>query len=342
MPTSPSQAFANAYSTTCIGMLFSWMFFGGTVAQIFYYFQNYSKDKLPVKSFVLLLLALDLVKEIALCNAFWSRVVTNRGNILAAEIWTPSDYMVWVFSALAVVCVQWFYIRNIWILSQRAWLRVPLTAIALLLPPLVSFSRTDTSLTTLKEKLIAFVYETNLAQMASTGGNETSIHAHLLVPSRLQSVTDLATNVYISLSLIFILRGAKSGFKTTDNMIGRLITFVVNRGLFIFVLQLLEVVLYNWDGHWLGDTMSNLFYFPSSTININAVLIVLNERRRIRDEDSPDLDSKYSAPLGEFQAAVMDAATSHAKPVDPENVQTRSIGEEATFALSSQTTGGVR
>lgn len=34
------------------------------------------------------------------------------------------------------------------------------------------------------------------------------------VPSRIQSVTELALNVYISLSLIFILHGAKSGFKT--------------------------------------------------------------------------------------------------------------------------------
>ncbi|KZT66083.1 hypothetical protein DAEQUDRAFT_768336 [Daedalea quercina L-15889] len=259
MSTSVSQAFASAFTTTFIGMLFSWMVYGGTIAQILYYFQNYPKDKIRVKIFVLFLFALDTVKEITVCNALWYRVVSNRGNVLAAEFWTPSDYTVWVFSALAIVFVQWFYIHNIWILSRNPWLRILLTAFAVALT-LMALAAS-----------FAMVYETNLAQ-TSTEESETLVFAHLLVPSRLQSVTELATNVYISLSLIFILHGSKSGFRTTDNMISKLITFVVNRGLVLFVLQLLEVVLYN--AGQLGDTRSSLFYYPSSTININTALIV--------------------------------------------------------------------
>ncbi|KAI0731491.1 hypothetical protein C8Q72DRAFT_230761 [Fomitopsis betulina] len=237
---------------------------------IFYYFQNYSKDKLRMKIFVMLLFVLDVAKEVNVCYALWYRVVANRGNLYAAGIWTSSDYVVWVVSAVAII-------------------RVPLTVISFTLT-IVVLSAT-----------FVFVYETNLAQ-TSTGRNEDATFARLLVPSRIQSVTELALNVYISLSLIFILHGAKSGFKTTDNIISRLITYVVNRGLFLFVLQFLEVILYNADGT-LGDTRSSLFYYSSSSIHINTTLIALNERRLIRDNDLTDGDSKYTAPLSEFQIA---------------------------------------
>ncbi|EPS93449.1 hypothetical protein FOMPIDRAFT_113465 [Fomitopsis schrenkii] len=321
-----SQAFSDAYGMTVIGMLFSWTFFGGTIAQIFYYFQNYPKDKLRMKLFVVLLFALDVVKEI---NAVWYRVVANRGNIYVAGIWTSSDYVVWVVSALAVACVQWFYIRNIWILTRNQWIRVSLTVAAFTLTILAlgaTFGLTYS----------AFVYETYLAQM-STGRNEDATLAGLLVPGRIQSVTELALNVYISLSLVFILRGAKSGFKTTDNMISRLITYVVNRGLLLFVLQFLEVILYNADGK-LGDTRSTLFYYASSTIHINTALIVLNERRRIRDEDSIDSDSKYTTPLSEFQVAGLEEAASSSLYPDAE-MQARSAGRSVEFAKQSQLTG---
>ncbi|KAH9840877.1 uncharacterized protein C8Q71DRAFT_721327 [Rhodofomes roseus] len=207
MSLSPNQAFSNAYGMSAVGMLISWMCFGGTTAQVSYYFQNYPKDKMRVKLFVLLLFALDIVKEANTCNALWYRVVTHRGDVFIAEIWTSR-----------------FYIWNFWILSRRTWLRIALTAIALLVSGGTWVVGTRSS--DLLPSLLCTRRPLSPAIGHGIGGKR--IHqfvAGLHSSWREEWIPDVAST------------------NSTDNLIGRLITFVVNRGILLFILQLLEVVL---------------------------------------------------------------------------------------------------
>ncbi|KZT66090.1 hypothetical protein DAEQUDRAFT_485811 [Daedalea quercina L-15889] len=272
MSSSPSQEFASAFGPSFIGMVISWMFFGCTIAQVLYYFSNYSQDRIQVKAFVSFLFTLEIVKMIATCNTLWYGVVLNRDNILTALAWMPSADVVWVISTLTTICVQWYYIRDIWLLlkRKRSWIRMLLTITAATL-----------TMVTLAANA-AFVYEIYVPSQDSTAWDAASIHSSLHIPGALQASTELVTNILIISSLIFILRGAKSGVRTTDNMISRLNTFLFSRALLLLVLQLVDILLNMTDGE-LGDIRSTVLYYPSSTINMNTTLALLNGRRRIRE-----------------------------------------------------------
>ncbi|EPS99794.1 hypothetical protein FOMPIDRAFT_113559 [Fomitopsis schrenkii] len=349
-----SQTFADAFNMSAIGMLFSWItrFFGGTIAQTFYYFQTYPKDKLRMKLFVVLLFILDVVKEVTdytpclqdVLTAIIGRLLGTK-SLQAVETSIPpgsirrilrdsdSSRQIWVVSVNVTGyqigrgnfkrtvpspdAVQWAP-TNRHIVTRNQWIRVSLIVVAVRTSPLQPFH---------------------------------------LVPGRIQSVAELVLNICISLSLIFILHGAKSGSQTsTGHMISVLITYVVNRGLSLFVIQFLELVLAHNTSGQLGGDWASLFYYPSSTIHINTTLIVLNNRRHIRD-DSTDGYSKYTTPLSEFEVADPEETSSpsrlvwslleestlyddwqlHSRYPDTEmQLEVRSAGQHIDFATNSQ------
>ena len=76
-----------------------------------------------------------------------------------------------------------------------------------LLPEISNLAQTSTGRNedaTLSRLIVCLQF--SLSQYSTNG-------PYLQVPSRIQSVMELALNVYISLSLVFILRGSKSGFR---------------------------------------------------------------------------------------------------------------------------------
>ncbi|KAI0943103.1 hypothetical protein AcV7_002340 [Taiwanofungus camphoratus] len=94
-------------------------------------------------------------------------------------------------------------------------------------------------------------------------------------------VTTLVADLYIVVSLCGILHQAKTGFQHTENIISKLILYAVPRGVLVFLMQLVCLILLINDLQNYTLKMS-ITYFPLSTLNVNMALAVLNARNHVR------------------------------------------------------------
>ncbi|OSX57460.1 hypothetical protein POSPLADRAFT_1061671 [Postia placenta MAD-698-R-SB12] len=95
------------------------------------------------------------------------------------------------------------------------------------------------------------------------------------VSGRIQGYSALAVDAFITLSLCVILHRSRTGHKATENLISRVIAFVIGRAILIFLVQLLVIVTYKPNG---TQAMDGVYCF-AGTLNINTALATLNARR---------------------------------------------------------------
>ncbi|PCH36387.1 hypothetical protein WOLCODRAFT_146238 [Wolfiporia cocos MD-104 SS10] len=272
-----------------VGMSIAWACYGGTLGQTMFYYHNYSKDNLVKKSMVASLLVLDTLKAGGTGTVLWSELVARHGDFFGALAWMNGGYVVWMTSALTICIVQSFYIHAIWKLLNGRSHRIPLTCAAMVL------------VVTGLASAIAFVYEVH-----RDSSNVDASLARVMISGRMQSVMDLAVNAYITVTLSVILHKSRSEQQQTGITISKLITYTVNRGIVLFVLQLLEISLYNAQGHW-DSILSEYFFYPISTVNANTILIALNMRHYVNELENGDQVTYYSEAISDFEARVPSA-----------------------------------
>ncbi|PCH44881.1 hypothetical protein WOLCODRAFT_145220 [Wolfiporia cocos MD-104 SS10] len=238
-------SFKEVFGSSFIGLLFALACYGGTIAQTMFYFHNYSKDSIITRCFVWFLLLLDTAKGAAIGVILWYATVRNRGDILTAAGYNAG-----------------FYINSIYKLLNGRWYRLPLTIIGMLC-----------ILTSLGSD-IAFVYQMHLASASL----EESLR-RILIPARLQSAMELAANAYITAVLLIILHRSRTDRQSTSgSMISRLIAYIVNRGILLFVIQLFEMVTYVQNDPYGNKLNTDIFFFPNSTCKADlfSVVTILN------------------------------------------------------------------
>jgi len=122
----------------------------------------------------------------------------------------------------------------------------------------------------------------SLAVVYGVYGNADLVAAetHIITPGRVQASFALVTDVYISVSLCFVLQGWRTGFGPTQSVVSKLTSYAINRGIILTILQLLQVATNTTT----KTEVDQVFYFPSSTVYVNSVLAVLNARMYLRGE----------------------------------------------------------
>jgi len=223
-------------------------------------------DRWLMKSLVALLFVLDTATTVADLDILWGYIVTNHGDPLALGSLTDSFLAEYALAAATVLLVQCYYMRNVWQFLHERWYRVPLTIIALILA-LISCACS-----------LASVYLGNIDRAVPGIFDKTKI------PAALQTVAASVADIYITVSLTFILRGERTGFKHTETLIRKLTAYAINRGVLTTALQISQFFTYVL----LPETtfVWAIFHFVGCKAYVNSLLAILNARHYLRTHGS--------------------------------------------------------
>ncbi|KZT08281.1 uncharacterized protein LAESUDRAFT_724301 [Laetiporus sulphureus 93-53] len=268
---------------TFIGILFSLTLYGITLAQTLFYVQRYSNDHVSFKALTAALWILDTAKEMITLQILYFVFVQGHGNILSL-LTLPRTYGAeHALAATTVFVVHSFYIHNVWRMMTKKRYQVPLTVVGLVLA------------------LTSYAASWGVVYRVYGSGDLASDVTHVLTPGRVQAAFASATDIYIATSMCLVLREATTGFGPTQTVVAKLISYAINRGVVLTVLQILQVGLTAST-----DTeLDQIFYFPLSTVYVNSVLAVLNARGHLREKKN---GTEYALPLNESNVS---ASTFH-------------------------------
>jgi len=283
-----------------IGVLFSLIFFGCTVAQTFFYYTTYPKDPLHLKALVAFLSALDLLTLVL--NAEYLRLlaITDHANPAGLTV-LPGFWLAEFFlSSLTFLIVQLFFIRKIWTLLDGKRLQFPSTLVAVVL------------------SVASFAGGVGSVAVAAKDPITTFVLSHVQAPASVQQIASVITDIYITVSLCIILHSTQASFERTQTLLNRLTIYVINRGILTATVQFLHFATYVATYH--SDSLIwMIFHVPASKVYVNAVLATLNVRHKLREDstrgtvnfvDSMEFTSRIASPAQGLNDSTSDRSKS--------------------------------
>ncbi|KAJ7185223.1 hypothetical protein C8R46DRAFT_1207408 [Mycena filopes] len=196
------------------GLIATWLsslLCGIALTQAVRYFAQFPNDILFKKVLVIVAGFLILLALVGDCAETYMRVVTDWGSPRAfiSEIWPPVVYI--LCNALVAVIVNQFLIYRFYVVSKKLWVAISLSVLDLL--------STITGLL-----LLRFVGET-VAKTHTLGEIKKP-----MVLLTLWTSTSAATDLAIAISLVWTLRGMKTSFKGTSQIIQHIMTISIQNG----------------------------------------------------------------------------------------------------------------
>ncbi|KAI0731475.1 hypothetical protein C8Q72DRAFT_822656 [Fomitopsis betulina] len=286
------------------GILFSGVLYGCTCAQVLYYIKEYPKDSRTLKFLVAFIWALDTATTVENGQVLWYFTIASHQNPAALNYAPPSFRAQYSLSAISVFVVQCHYLLTIWRLLAEKWYRAPMLSTAVLIAVIsLACGLADVYITTNNNYVpVAFV--------------------RVKVPAYLQTIAACITDVFITASLCWILRGKRTGLAQSESRIWWLTFSMVNRGVLTAILQIVVLVTYA------ALQQSNVllwlvFHFPGTQIYTNSLLAVLNVRHFVLESKRSKFPSFKSAiPLSKVKRRV---TTEHPDYVDSYASQQQSV-----------------
>ncbi|KDR70329.1 hypothetical protein GALMADRAFT_144642 [Galerina marginata CBS 339.88] len=210
----------NTFGAFLIGTLVSSMLFGVTGIQTWYYFQNYS-DHILVQSVVLIILVAESLHIVFCIHAIYHYTILNFSNPeeLVNVVWSATATL--IVTSVIVLVVQLFYARRIYVVSRK---NVGLTAVIVTLA---------------------------LGKFAVGIGLSIRADEHPFFPNFVQlqaswiytaCVLPALNDVLIAASLSYYLHISRSGIRSTDTLINKLIVFAINNGALTSVFDIIVVI----------------------------------------------------------------------------------------------------
>ncbi|KZT63591.1 hypothetical protein DAEQUDRAFT_770461 [Daedalea quercina L-15889] len=273
--TSQDMSATDAFTSTVVGMLLCFIFFGGTLGQTIFYYRKFPCDSWTLKGLVTSLLLLDAVKAFLHAQLLWFWFVNHHAdsNILLI---LPMSYTVhFIISTTCVFLVQGLYIRNIWALLTSRWYQIYATGVGVAM-----------ALMSLACGLVA-------AHDILSSSTDVEAIERVEVSGRIEGYSAVAVDVYITTVLCFIFHGARTGYEPTENLLLKLMAWTINRGILLFMIQLLVIVTVStlfpysspqYRTHILNQYKPNGtqaldgIYCFAGTLNVNCALATLNGR----------------------------------------------------------------
>ncbi|OBZ79896.1 hypothetical protein A0H81_00123 [Grifola frondosa] len=266
------------YGATLIGILISSVLYGFTSFQTYLYFIRFGKnDRRLLKCMVAFIWVLETLHEFLVSHYLYWNLIVNYGNPSALVATTNVDDVTTGVTALITLVVQCFYSRRIWIMSNKNWylptftfvlsvahfgFEIAVMVLTFLLPQYTDFER------------VAKPYFTTGLALAA------------------------ATDITIAASISYYLTINRSGIKSTNAILNKIITHTVSSGMLTSITDIVILICFL--------TMPNnlVFLFFYDFINnfyANSLLAMLNSRESLRA--IVDADTSGSIALSEFQVA---------------------------------------
>nr|VWO95651.1 N/A [Ganoderma boninense] len=285
----------SSYGPILIGAIFQSVLYGMAVIQIFMYFNNYEKDSIWMKLYVMLIWAIETASTISVLAAMWPVLILRWGSlhelaqtqlyVLRFSIRSPSLiscvqpilHRVWL-TGLSTFLVHMFFIYRIYMVSGRS-------LYPLLLIPFTLYQMIET-----------WVYVNRAYAYSWFIGLSTGTHAPLPAVS---ATPDLGTSgraviafVDIAIVGLMIFSLLKDGYPTFQNsrkMIFRLMVLTINTGVWTAIFAIVDLAL-------ILPFQNQLYYaavdFPLTSLYLNSLLANLNAREYVR---SAAVDVSYNS-----------------------------------------------
>ncbi|EMD32682.1 hypothetical protein CERSUDRAFT_87723 [Gelatoporia subvermispora B] len=239
-----------------IGILVSAALWGIICAQVYHYYTHYN-DTRPLRIIVLVSFLLDTAHQILISHGLYTYLITwyNDPLNLLRIVWSLKVQV--LVTAFNVIVVEGFFIWRVWLLGHQSVLRV----LPLVLLSLASFSTEILYYSKIKDHaLITYVHEIiNYAYILGAVG--------------------VAAIVAITIPTIQLLHSSKSTFTATNNVIHRLVVFMVATGVGTSVCAILSLVTVITSPNVL---VFAVFYILLSRLATSSLLNTLNMRDGIR------------------------------------------------------------
>jgi len=276
---APVVILDNTFGALLIGVIVAGALWGVTCSQTFLYYRTYPEDALHLKVLVGAVWALDTAHQALITHTAYTYLVTHFSQLPFLGQMVNSLVIEVFFNGFVTLLVQAFFARRVWVLSKKNWFLTGLVS-AFILAEFVA----------VMIYAIKGVRFTTLAQLGGLKALSLSVNA-----------LAAAGDVIIAAILCWMLQTSRTGFKSSDTMITKLIAFTINTGLLTSVCAIASLITIS--------ALPNafvyiLFYFAIGRLYCNSLLATLNARKAIRS----------ASGIEEFS---MSATTANRLPVNP-------------------------
>ncbi|KAF9447614.1 hypothetical protein P691DRAFT_802142 [Macrolepiota fuliginosa MF-IS2] len=257
----PAEA---VYGPMLIGLVFNILLYGTMLAQVYIYFTTYKKDRTWMKTLVILLLIIDTFNSVMDTIFVYDGLVTHFGDIQyigLANWYLAADP---VTTGVVGVIVQLFYAWRIYVLIQ-SWILVLLV---------VSVSLAGG---------IGATYITFKVTVTPDYTQWGAWHGIDVIWLGCAGAAD----ILITMSLVWYLRGHKTGFKNSDMVVDRIIRITMQTGLLTSMVAITNLAVFIGDPtgtHLIVNT-------PLCKLYTNSLMSSLNARGGWKFDQSKDTPS---------------------------------------------------
>lgn len=253
---SPPVNIHDTMGALFIGMVLATSLHGMAVVQAFYYYRH-QNDKWPVVTLVTAVMFFDTFHQGSITHLLYTYLVTDTANPGALEDLVPSLSIQTLINGITAFLVQSFMTARVWRLSDKNWLITAVIALFVAADFVTVF--------------VFSVWEMFLHE-----------YSQLIVLKPLSLAVNVLTvicDLLIAGALGTLLHFSRTGHKSTETIINRLIIFAVNTGFLTSLFALASLITYLALP---GTLVYVLFYFCMGRLYSNSLLATLNARKMIR------------------------------------------------------------
>ncbi|KAI0701238.1 hypothetical protein C8T65DRAFT_275143 [Cerioporus squamosus] len=262
-PVDPLAAFPhipvdNTLGAWLLGVVGSLLLNGTIFLQAFEYYRQFPKDRMLLKIWVSAVVFLETLTSALIIHTAYFYLVT--------KYWEPTYFFVertvWSINLLpipgsiAALISQFFFARRVWMISPKFRLLVAV-AIVLITGNVGCF--TALSIKMFNSKTVSDWLD--FSWLASLG-----------------SSIQMAGDLMMTGTLIFVLRQSRTGINRTDSMLDMLITYAVSTGLITCVVHILNVAFaIKYPDNFIYAALSCVL----TKLYANTFLVALNTRKTL-------------------------------------------------------------
>ncbi|TDL15198.1 hypothetical protein BD410DRAFT_796599 [Rickenella mellea] len=262
----------NTMGALFLAVVLAMSLWGAGSVQVYYYFNRYRTDDWRNKTLVLVIWALDTMHQGLITHAAYTYLVTWYGQPEKTSFIVPS--LPWEVVVSAVICflVQCFLVRRIWHLSRKnIWLVGGIMLIVV------------------AELIVSMIYVRETIPLKTYAALSKIANLSRTINAR-AAVGDVA----ISAVLIAQLNSMRTGFRSSETIINRLILFILKTGLLTSLCAIMSLITITV----LPSTYVYIsFYVTVSRLYTNSLLATLNARQGTPG-GHPDSNGNMSMSVG--------------------------------------------
>ncbi|KIY62285.1 hypothetical protein CYLTODRAFT_494737 [Cylindrobasidium torrendii FP15055 ss-10] len=252
-----SSPLTNTYGMLMLALLFTLIFYGVAMILGGMYFRTFPKDRMRVKVVVTILLLFVTLDAASIFAWAYIDLIELFGFPQLLDKMQPLSLVEFYCIFILGFIAQCYFALQIWIISHgNIWITSPALIFAV-----VQF--VSATVQTARSALVG--------AYSRLGETESTVI--------LEQVFSSAADVYITVVLCILLHHSRSGIKTTDTIITKLIVYAVHRGVITTVLSLLTLALFVWQP---ATFIFMVPLLPTGQLYAINVLATLLHRQTIR------------------------------------------------------------